>query len=153
MYSETFKAGVIEQACERLAKGESLNKIAPDLGVSQGAFYSWIKDNQEFAEKYARARSVQADVLAEQIVDIADESPALIFRDVSDDGEGKTVISVDSAAVNHQRLRVDARKWFASKVAPKKYGDKIEVGSDPDKPLVHRVVTWEIVDAPTPKAA
>ena len=87
----------------------------------------WLNESPEFVNQYARARSTQADYYAEQIVDIADESPALIFRDVSDDGESKTVISVDSAAVNHQRLRVDARKWFASKVAPKKYGDKTEI--------------------------
>jgi hypothetical protein len=36
-------------------------------------------------------------------------------------------VAIDGGFVARQRLRIDARKWFASKVAPKKYGDKLEV--------------------------
>ena len=57
----------------------------------------------EFAEQYARAREVQAETLADEIVSIADE-----------DGDPQ-----------RQRLRVDARKWVASKLKPKRYGDKV----------------------------
>ncbi len=38
---------------------------------------------------------------------------------------GKQVMVVDSAAVGHARLKIDTRKWTMSKLAPKKYGDKI----------------------------
>ncbi len=91
---------------------------------SMGTVLKWVLDLEGFAKQYARARSVQADVLAEQTLDIADEDPAFIFKDVADKD---SKIYIDSAAVNHQRLRIDARKWFASKVAPKKYGDKLDV--------------------------
>ena len=45
----------------------------------------------------------------------------LYLEDVSPDGR------VDSAAVQHQRLRVDARKWLLSKIVPKVYGDRVAV--------------------------
>lgn len=85
----------------------------------------WAVDNTEgFAAQYARARELQADVLAEEIIDIADEDPAVRLETQRNGGE---TMVIDSAAVAHQRLRVDARKWFASKVAPKRYGDKLDV--------------------------
>ena len=36
--------------------------------------------------------------------------------------------------IEHRRLQVDARKWAAGKLAPKKYGDKLAVGGDEDAP-------------------
>lgn len=42
-----------------------------------------------------------------------------------DDGDGNTEVVFDSTAVQRNRLRVDARKWLLSKMAPKKYGDKV----------------------------
>jgi hypothetical protein len=41
--------------------------------------------------------------------------------------------------VQKQRLQVDTRKWLLSKLAPKKFGDKIEVSGDPANPLVQRI--------------
>ena len=68
---------------------------------------------QDFCDKYARARERQADFMAAQTVDIADDTS----KDNSFAG---------SVAVARSRLRIDARKWLASKLAPKKYGDKID---------------------------
>lgn len=109
--------------CDRLEHGETLRSIVLDpLMPSRTTVFKWIHQNEAFAELYARARDAQADHFAEEIVDIADSEPSLIFKNV----DGVDVASVDSTAVNLLRLRIDARKWYASKVAPKKYGDKIE---------------------------
>lgn len=116
---------IAEAICERLAAGESLNAICKDEGLpAEPTVRRWALDDVEgFAAKYTRAREQQADALAEEIITIADADPATLLQG----GEGDTRIVIDSAAVAHQRLRVDARKWFASKVAPKKYGDKVDV--------------------------
>lgn len=90
----------------------------------QTTVYRWLKDNEEFRKKYARAREEQADHYAEEIVAIADEDPATAIQRQRG---GEETIVIDGAAVAHQRLRVDARKWFASKVAPKKYGDRLDL--------------------------
>lgn len=72
-----------------------------------------------------RAREAQADLLAEQILQIADDGT----NDTQTDDEGR--VRVDQDVIARSRLRVDARKWLASKMAPKKYGDKIEhTGAD-----------------------
>jgi len=95
---------IATEICRRLALGESLVKICEEDGFPvQSTVYLWLQRHKEFSEKYTRARDQQADVLAEQTVTIADETN-------------------DPAKA---RLQIDARKWFASKVAPKKYGDKI----------------------------
>ncbi len=99
-YSEEIAAEI----CERLSNGESLIKICqyshlPAMSVVQ----KWVlEDYQGFAESYARARAMQAEFLAEQIIEISDN-----------DGR-------DSA---HNRNSIDARKWYLSKVMPKKYGE------------------------------
>jgi hypothetical protein len=119
-----YRSDIGDIVCAELGKGRSLRAICRDEGMpSFSAVIMWAKDNENFASQYARARAIQADVLAEEIVDIADEDPKLLFAERED----ASIVTIDSAAVNHQRLRIDARKWFASKVAPKKYSDKLDV--------------------------
>lgn len=88
---------------------------------NKSTIFRWLAARPEFCDQYARAREEQAETLADEIVDIADEDPGVISR-----GEGdRAEVSVDSAAVAHQRLRIEARKWVASKLKPKRYGDKV----------------------------
>jgi hypothetical protein len=67
--------------------------------------YDWQDSNPEFAERYSRARTRQADTLASRVIDEA----------------------MTSSDAPIGRLRMDALKWFASKMSPKKYGDKVEL--------------------------
>ena len=50
------------------------------------------------------------------------------------DGD-ETTLALDPVAVQRNKLRVDARKWVLSKLAPKKYGDKLELSGDKNAPL------------------
>jgi hypothetical protein len=113
--------------CNQIADGLSLVEICRKNGFPhRRRVHEWIAENVEgFAHKYARAREIQAERYAEEIVSIADA----LYDDCS------------SEQVQAARLKVDARKWAASKLAPKKYGDKVshEHGSDPDRPVVNRV--------------
>ena len=87
----------------------------------------WLADEGkvEFQAQYARAREARADYLAEELLEIADDSSG----DTITDKDGNT--RVDSEFAARSRLRVDTRKWLASKMAPRKYGDKIEhTGAD-----------------------
>lgn len=84
--------------------------------------FDWLAVDKDFADKYARAREQQADKLADEIVSIADEV-SIITRT---DDDGAVELTLDAVAVARNRLRIDARKWVASKLKPKKYGDKIE---------------------------
>jgi hypothetical protein len=107
---------------------------AGDEMPNKSTVFRWLAARKEFSDQYARAREEQAETLADEIVEIADDDPGVISR-----GEGDRVeVSVDSAAVAHQRLRIDARKWVASKLKPKKYGDKVsqEISGEGGGPIV-----------------
>jgi hypothetical protein len=85
--------------------------------------YDWLLRHPEFANQYARAREEQADTLADEIIAIADESPETV--EVRDKNGKVLDIKIDSGYVNYQRQRIDARKWTAMKLKPKKYGDRV----------------------------
>lgn len=114
--------------CEAMANGLSLRKACELPGMpSTATAIVWLADDAkaEFQAQYACAREARADYLAEELLEIADDSSG----DTITDKDGNT--RADSEFVARSRLRVDSRKWLASKMAPKKYGDKIEhTGAD-----------------------
>jgi hypothetical protein len=121
--------------CERLGNGESLRTIGLDDEMpSQATIYRWIAKHDEFREMYALAREVQADTLADEILDIADNSVNDWMEKFGDDGEN-IGWRENGEAINRSKLRIDSRKWLAAKLLPKKYSDRQLVGSDPNNPL------------------
>lgn len=86
---------------------------------------------------YARARESQAEVLADEIIEIADDSSEdFIFAEGEDkDGNGAKKF-INKEYVKRSALRVDARKWVAAKLLPKKYGDLTRHEVTVNKPLV-----------------
>ena len=123
--------------CEQLAHGFSLRRICSDESMPGiTTVYRWFDAHPEFRKQYVRAREDQADTLADEIVAISDEQAEVVKED------GSTF----DPDVARDRLRVDARKWVASKLKPGKYGDKLELGSDPSKPLLYKQIEDVIVD-------
>lgn len=112
-----------DEICARIAEGRSLLSISKDEDMpAQATIYRWLFNNPKFQEKYARAREAQADVLAEEIRDIADTP--IIGEKVTTKGETKETVTGDT--VDRSRLMVESRKWLAMKLKPKKYGDRID---------------------------
>ena len=102
---------------------------------------AWLDGSRpEFSEQYARAREAQADKLAEEALQIADDG----HSDTYVDGDGN--VKTDTEVIQRSKLRVDTRKWLASKMAPKKYGDKVAIGGADDLGPV-QTVTKEMTDA------
>jgi hypothetical protein len=133
-----YTEAIADEICERLSNGESLIAIcssSPHL-PSEFVVRQWALEDQAdkagtgagFASKYARARSVGYERLADEIIDISD-APIMF--------EGRP----DNALVQQARLRSDNRKWYLSKVLPKRFGDKVtqEITSDPNAPLLTRI--------------
>lgn len=117
-----FTQEVADAICERIADGESLRSICQTEGMpSRMTVFRWLNDPERssFRDQYARAREEQAEFYAESIIEIADEEAVTVKG-----GEDEEVSVVfDATAVARNRLRIDARKWYASKLAPKKFGD------------------------------
>ncbi len=114
----------ITEVLSGMRNGLSLRQSSENANVKAQTFLSWVDQDKDLSEQYARARSDMIDKIADDIIKIADE-------EMIPTGEGK----VDSAMVQKQRLRVDTRKWLLSKMAPKKYGDKLELSGDEQAPV------------------
>lgn len=141
----SFAQETADIICLRLAEGESLRAIcaSPDM-PNRSTVFRWLEASEPFRDQYARAREAQADYYAEEIIEISDDGS----RDVQLDGDGNE--RVDHEVVARSRLRVDARKWFASKVAPKKYGDRVmneHTGKDGDPIKVEDVSSRDLAKA------
>lgn len=113
------------QICERIAAGESLSAICRDEAMPhRDTVYTWMGKNQAFADRYARAVEDRAETLAAEILAIADDGKNDYgFKESEDkDGAGATPVFL-AENVQRSKLRVEARKWIASKLFPKKFGD------------------------------
>ena len=138
----TYTLDIADKICERLAQGESMRSISRDDKMPAiSTMFKWIREHEEFSKQYAIAKEESADALVDDMLDIADnqvEQPILV------DGvplvvDGKVVMGKDNVSVNHAKLRVDTRKWAASKLKPKKYGDKVTHSGDDNAPFIIRI--------------
>lgn len=115
------------EICERLSVGESLHSICDDDHIpSRQVVLGWAMDkSHKFYDQYAHARKLQAENMANEIMDIADDGRNDFVERVNRRGEVEIV--ADHEHINRSRLRVDARKWIASRLLPKVYGDRQHV--------------------------
>lgn len=113
LYSEE----IAERICFLISEGHSLVRICkrPEL-PSRRTVMNWMGNNPSFCTRLAQARDLQAEAYAEEIIAIAD-----------------TCTDPKMA-----RLRIDARKWYAAKLAPRKYGDKLDLTTRNVTPPVTR---------------
>jgi hypothetical protein len=102
----TYSLELAAEICAWIASGQSLKSFCkqPDA-PSLSTVYQWRAAHKEFADLYAHAREDQAEALADEMLDIADDS------------------TLDP---NDRRIRIDARKWIASKLKPRTYGDRVQ---------------------------
>jgi hypothetical protein len=123
---QKFSDELFENICERIAtSADGLHKIVKENGIRPSTFYKWVSENKDLSDRYTRAREIQAELLADQIIEIADDSTNDTKTIV---GKAGDLIEVENTEwTNRSKLRVEARKWIAAKLKPKKYGDKVEV--------------------------
>jgi len=108
-----YSEELAQEICDRIANGESLKHITDGSDMpSRPTVHSWLLTMPEFLNKYEAAKAMQADVFADEMDDIAHNE------------------SIDT---QRARLIIDTRKWTASKLKPKKYGDKVDLTTDGEK--------------------
>jgi hypothetical protein len=122
---------ISDTICARMSEGKSLRAISQDPGMpSEGTVRGWaVRDVDGFGERYRAARQMLMEYWADQIVDIADDGE-LDPRD--------------------RQIRTAVRQWLMSKLAPRRCGDKVQIGGDPENPLQvmhHQVSLSELTDA------
>ena len=109
LYSEELASKI----CAELASGKSLRTVCNQEGMpSRTSVFLWMSQYPAFSNQYAEAKEQSAEALAEEMFDIAD-------------AEGEEI--------QRSKLKVDVRKWYLSKIKPKKYGERItQEHSGPD---------------------
>src|SRR5262245_64886644 len=102
----SYSPEIAEAICNHITDGRSLRSFCQGVGApNKTTVLRWLKEHEGFREAYQVARTLQADMLVDELLDIADQAQD----------------------PNRGRLRIDARKWIAARLAPKKYGDKTEI--------------------------
>lgn len=105
------KAELMKEIIERMIAGQSIASMGklPHMPVASG-IVEWFMADHESRERYVRAREIAAEVFAQEIIEISDDK---------------------TEDPNSRRVRIEARKWVASKLLPRIYGDRIEVLTPP----------------------
>lgn len=123
-YSKDKIETVFNSIIERIEIGESLRSILFDKEMpSTDTFYRWVDSDELKSKRYARATEIRADLIFDEMIQIADTPIDGVILETDDNGRTK---EKKGDMLGHRRLQVDTRKWILSKMNPKKYGDKIE---------------------------
>jgi len=115
-----YNQEIADKVLASLALGNSLRKSCNGL-CSPSTILEWTAENAEFGEHYTRVRARAYEMLADELVEIADDSTNDTI--VDEDGNVRT----NQEVVARSRLRLDTRKWMLAKMLPKVYGEKLEL--------------------------
>jgi hypothetical protein len=148
-----YTQDIAEKICKGISSGMSLRKVCADEEMpAPSTVCGWVlEDLNGFAEQYAKARRLQAELLADEIFDISDDSTNDYMLRQSKSGEEYETVNPE--VIGRSRLRVDSRKWYLSKVLPKIYGEKVtqeQVGADGGPIKTETKWTVEFVNATPP---
>ncbi len=103
-----YSLDLADLICSRISNGESMRSICRDDDMpAMQTIWRWLREKHEFSERYTRAKDESADAHAERIMEIAEQA---MSADVNP---------------NAARVAIDAYKWVASKLKPKRYGERI----------------------------
>ncbi|TIQ86444.1 MAG: terminase small subunit protein [Mesorhizobium sp.] len=138
--------------CEQIAGGKSLRSICLDEAMpAKSTVFAWLADpgRDDFRTKYVHAREAQADVLVDEMTDIADDGSNDWMEQKNSDGE-VTGWKENGEALRRSALRISARQWIAEKLRPKKYGSKVALTDGEGGPLVVQVLKLSEANADNP---
>lgn len=134
-----FSPELAAEICRRIEETGNLRKVcrASDM-PSEMTVRRWaLEDVGGFASQYARAREIGYHGMADEIIDIADDSSGDV---IVENGEAR----IDHENVQRSRLRADMRRWLLSKVLPKIYGDRLALTDADGGPLQVAVVRYDL---------
>lgn len=136
-----FSAELASEICARISAGQSLRHVCRDESMPcTSTVLKWARENEEFSQQYAKARDALLEHWAEEITEIADDGSNDWMNNADPENPG---YKLNGEHINRSRLRVDTRKWLLSKLAAKKYGDRIsaELTGKDGGPIEHKDMT------------
>lgn len=136
---------ITEAICSRIAGGESLLSVSKDPAMpGRSTICFWLvwegEPYETFQKAYQKACKARAHGIADEILEISDDSvrDITIVKDAKT-GEEREVVNHDH--IQRSKLRVDSRKWLASKFLPDQFGDRVNVGGVAERPIETKEVS------------
>ncbi len=123
-----FTQELFDKMILRVTDGESVRSVCRDDEMPcLSTFINWISQNSELMAQYDKATDIRAETIFEEALEIADT--VLMGEKVKTSGEGDTLKTETQTGdmVERAKLKVDTRKWFLSKLKPKRFGDKLDL--------------------------
>lgn len=142
----TFTQETADEICERLSKGEPLAVICRDDHMpGYRTVFDWVDARPELSAAIARAREIGFDHIAADCLSIADDTSG----DVRTVGDEESPIEVaNTEFIQRSKLRIETRLKLLAKWDPKRYGDKLAVGGDPDAPPIQHAAAVQVFRLP-----
>lgn len=133
-YSEEEKTKIFDNICEIIINGKSLRTAlkSSKVKIDVSTFFVWLREDEIKSKQYARATIERAELMFEDMCDIADQEPRLT--------KTKFGMAVDGGDVQHKKLMVDTRKFAISKMMPKKYGNTPDIIDNSDNEITIKIV-------------
>jgi len=141
IYNEKIAALICEKVATHSIGIRRLCKLYPEL-PDVDTIYVWRYKHPEFAEQYALAKLKQADLLAEEVIDIADDGTNDWMEKFGDEGENLGY-QLNGEHFQRSRLRIDTRKWLAAKLLPKQYGSSLTVDKNKSQSAIEAILNSE----------
>lgn len=141
LYSDEMARAI----CGWIKQGYTLRQIGalPNM-PDKATIIRWLGEHDDFCDQYARAREIQALVMVDELMEIADDSRNDWIE--RENKEGETEIAFNPEAVQRSKLRSDTRKWLMGKMAPKRFGDKVQVTGKDGGAIKHQHEIGAILD-------
>lgn len=136
-----FNQEIADRICELTARHpfgqKKLCKLYPEL-PNPDTINEWRYKFDSFSVQYMKAKTAQAQLLAEEVMDIADDATNDWMETLPDD-EKPMGWKLNGEHVQRSKLRIDARKWHASKLVPKIYGNLGEEQKEHEESLIEKL--------------
>lgn len=140
--SNALDRSVAAEILDRVSEGEPLRAVlrsAPERFPGKTQWYAWLAEDEALAARFRQAREEGADAIAEECLEIADDSS-------EDYRPGKDGPVFDSEHVQRSKLRIDTRLKLLAKWFPQRYGESVTLRGDASNPLEVRSRTHELTD-------
>lgn len=134
VWTEEKKEKASQHIFDEMVKGSSVRNILHPAKrdkeelPSYVTFLEWLSSDEDLAKRYARAMEWRAEGLLEDTIDIADDTSNDLVIDKEIDGI--RIMKPDKDHILRTRLKIEARQFALRKMAPKKYGEKLDVTTD-----------------------
>lgn len=133
-----FSQELADRICAELAEGKSLRAVCAQDGMPNAStVLRWTEQDEHFAQQYTGARARGYQLLADEILEIADDGT----NDAIETEDGPRT---NQDVISRSRLRVDTRKWMLSKMLPKIYGDKLDLAHSGSVKIVKELTEDEL---------